>query len=200
MQMPKKDQKIYIIDDDIVLCNGLRWLLESINLKVETYHSTIDFLKEYKVDWCGCLLIDIRMPEMSGLQLQDRLIALGNPLPIIMISGHGDISMAIRAMKAGAIDFILKPFNDQQLLEQIQKALSLSIEIEIKKTVLNRYNKLSAREKEILTKILNGKMNKQISYELEISIKTVEFHRANIMQKMEADSILKLAKLDLPAN
>jgi FixJ family two-component response regulator len=196
--MSEKDQKIYIIDDDVTLCNGIRWLLESINFKVETYHSAINFLKVYKVDWCGCLLIDIRMPEMSGLQLQDRLIALGNPLPIIMISGHGDISMAIRALKAGAIDFILKPFNDQQLLEQIQKAMSLSREIEIKQSVLNRYNKLSAREKDILTKVLNGKMNKQISHELEISIKTVEFHRANIMQKMEANSILELAKLDFP--
>jgi two-component system response regulator FixJ len=198
--MSKKDQKIYIIDDDIELCNGLRWLLESINLKVETYHSAMDFLKVYKVDWCGCLLIDIRMPEMSGLQLQDRLIALGNPLPIIMISGHGDISMAVRAMKGGAIDFILKPFNDQQLLEQIQRAISLSKEIEIKQSALNRYNKLSARGKEILIKALNGKMNKQISHELGISIKTVECHRANIMQKMEAGSIVELAKLGLPIN
>lgn len=195
--MLEKNQKIYIIDDDVELCNGLRFLLESIELKVEIYHSAIDFLKAYKIAWQGCLLIDIRMPEMSGLQLQEKLVALGNLLPIIMISGHGDVSMAVRAMKAGAIDFILKPFNEQQLLEQIQKGIFLSEQIEIKQAVLNRYHKLSAREKEILTKVLSGRLNKQISFELEISIKTVEFHRANIMQKMKVNSILELAKLDL---
>lgn len=196
--MLEKEEKIYIIDDDVELCNGLKWLLESIHVRSEVYHSAIDFLKAYKDDWHGCLLLDIRMPEMSGLQLQEKLLTLGNSLPIIMISGHGDISMAVRAMKAGAIDFILKPFNEQQLLEQIQKGIAISRKIEIKQSVLSKYNNLSAREKEILTKVLNGKMNKQIAYDLGISIKTVEFHRANIMQKMETNSMIELAKFELP--
>jgi len=188
---------IYIIDDDVALCNALRWLIESVDLKVKIYHSALDFLKEYNFSWKGCLLVDIRMPIMSGLQLQDKLAEMGNLMPIIMISGHGDISMAIRAMKAGAIDFITKPFNDQILLEQIQKALELNVQTESKQTVLNCFQNLTFREQQIFEKVAEGKMNKQIAYELDISNKTVELHRSNLMKKMEAKTLAELVKMYL---
>lgn len=191
---------IYIVDDDQALCKALRWLLESIDLKVETYYSAIDFLAAYQLSWRGCLLIDIRMPSMSGLQLQERLIELGNLIPIIMITGHGDVSMAVRAMKAGAVDFITKPFNDQALLEQIQAALSLNKDLENKKTVLSRYQCLTAREQQIMSGVVSGKMNKQIAFELEISHKTVELHRAHVMQKMEARTLADLVKMHFELN
>ena len=114
---------IYVIDDDEAICKAIKWLLEPANLIVKIYHSAFTFLEEYNPNLRGCLLIDIRMPGISGLQLQERLVALGNSMPIIMLTGHGDISMAVRALKSGAFDFITKPFNDQYLLEQIQIAL-----------------------------------------------------------------------------
>jgi FixJ family two-component response regulator len=117
--------KVYIVDDDIDLCKALKWLLESNDLHVEFFHSAIDFLKSYQTSWTGCLLIDVRMPEMNGLQLVENLKNLGNQIPIIMISGHADIAMAVSAIKSGAIDFIAKPFNDQHLLQHIQSALSI---------------------------------------------------------------------------
>ena len=194
--MIKQLPKIYIVDDDIPLCKALSWLLESINLKVETFHCAMEFLKSYQTSWLGCLIIDIRMPNMSGLQLQEKLISLGNHMPILMISGHGDISMAVRAMKAGAIDFITKPFNDQQLLEQIHNALLLSKEVEDKQLISKRYSALTEREQQIMACIVSGKMNKQIAYDLEISSKTVELHRAHVMQKMEAKSLAELVRMD----
>lgn len=195
--MHNQTSVIYIVDDDPALCKALRWLLESVNLKIEAYHSAMDFLKAYQLTWQGCLLIDIRMPLMSGLQLQQKLIELGNRLPIIMISGHGDISMAVRAMKAGAIDFITKPFNDQLLLEQIQHALSTSKQTDDKLSIVRRYQSLTPREQQIMTGVVTGKMNKQIAHDLEISPKTVEFHRSNIMQKMHAKTLADLIKMNL---
>jgi two-component system response regulator FixJ len=195
--MHNQSQVIYIVDDDPALCKALRWLLESVNLKIVAYHSAIEFLQAYQLGWQGCLLIDIRMPLMSGLQLQEKLIELGNRIPIIMISGHGDISMAVRAMKAGAIDFITKPFNDQILLEQIQHALSQSKQTEIKQTLTNRYQALTAREQQIMERVVSGKMNKQIAHELDISHKTVELHRAHVMQKMEAKTLANLIRMHM---
>lgn len=195
--MSKQAPVIYIVDDDPILCKALRWLLESVNLKIEAYHSALDFLKVYQLSWQGCLLIDIRMPSMSGLQLQQKLIDLGNRMPIIMISGHGDISMAVRAMKAGAIDFITKPFNDQQLLEQIQYALSLSKQGDDKLSIISRYQSLTTREQQIMAGVVAGKMNKQIAHDLNISHKTVELHRSNVMQKMHAKTLADLIKMYL---
>lgn len=193
MQEPEK--VIYIVDDDKALCKALCWLLESINLKVIAYHSALDFLSAYDVNWLGCLLIDIRMPDMSGLQLQEKLIELSNRMPIIMISGHGDISMAVRAMKAGAVDFITKPFNDQVLLEQIQKALMLNKQVANRHSVQMHYQQLTPREQQILSGVVAGKMNKQIAFELDISHKTVELHRAHVMQKMGAKTLADLVKM-----
>lgn len=191
------EQVIYVIDDDKAICKALSWLLESVELKVEIYHSAADFLKDYQLSWRGCLLIDVRMPLTSGLQLQDKLRELGNLMPIIMISGHGDISMAIRAMKAGAVDFITKPFNDQTLLEQIQNALKLNAQTSSKQSILSCYQQLTQREQQVFSKVVEGKMNKQIAYELNISNKTVELHRANLMKKMETKTLADLIKMYL---
>lgn len=122
-------QKIYIVDDDQALCKALRWLLESNNFVAETFHSASEFLKSYQTSWSGCLIVDIRMPEMNGLQLLENLKALGNKIPIIMVSGHADIATSARAIKEGVMDFIAKPFNDQHLLQQIQNALVLNNKI-----------------------------------------------------------------------
>ncbi len=188
-------QIIYVIDDDEAICKAIKWLLETANLEVKIFHSALAFLKEYSPALRGCLLIDVRMPEMSGLQLQEKLIALGNTIPIIMLTGHGDIAMAVRALKAGAIDFITKPFNDQALLEQIQNALLINKLKNDIEEIWKRYKTLSQREQQILSKIVAGKMNKAIAYELNISIKTTEAHRAHIMEKMNAKNLVDLIKM-----
>lgn len=193
MQNPQST--IYVIDDDEAIGKSVKWLLESANLNVKIYHSALTFLEEYNVNLRGCLLIDVRMPSMSGLQLQERLISLGNSMPIIMITGHGDIPMAVRALKAGAFDFITKPFNDQSLLEQIQMALLKEKKSNNVEEIRKRYKLLSVREREIMDSIIIGKMNKAIAYDLNISIKTVELHRANVMEKMQAGNFAELVKM-----
>jgi two-component system, LuxR family, response regulator FixJ len=191
---------VYIVDDDAALCKALRWLLESIDLRVETFHSAMDFLRNYNPNWNGCLLIDVRMPDMSGLQLQEQLIIKGNLLPIIMLSGHGDISMAVRAMKAGAIDFITKPFNEQVMLEQIQKGLAINKNHEYKREVAKLHSKLSEREQQVFSCIVEGKLNKLIADELHLSPKTIELHRSHVMKKMGAKSVADLVKMYLLLN
>lgn len=190
-----KQDTIYVVDDDEPICKAIQWLLEPANLEVKIYHSALTFLKNYNLNLRGCLLIDVRMPGMSGLQLQEQLISLGNTMPIIMLTAHGDVSMAVRALKAGAFDFITKPFNDQNLLEQIQSALLKDKNKSNMEDIWKRYKMLSNREKEIMECIIIGKMNKTIAYELDISIKTVELHRANIMQKMQAKNLVELVKM-----
>lgn len=195
---PKKHPTIFIIDDDLEMRNSLSWLMESVQLKVEVFSNAIDFLKKYDPNRTGCILLDVRMPGFSGLELLDSLMALKNPLPVIVITGHGDIPMAIRAMKSGATDFILKPFNDQHLIEQIQKALlhnsgpATSLEA---KSILTRFSKLTQREKEVMILVVEGKLNKQIAHKLNIAISTVEYHRSRMMRKMQAKNIAELVKM-----
>ncbi len=194
---------VFVIDDDPALCESLRWLMESIGLKVRVYSNAKDFLTEYHTEMKGCLLIDIRMPGMSGFELQEALIANHNRLPIIMITGHGDIPMAVRALKAGAIDFITKPFNAQQLLEQVQKAINQDAhrpEIPEYASLANRFASLTSREKEVMERVVSGKLNKEIAYELEISLKTVELHRSHVMQKIQVKSLAELVKYYLILN
>lgn len=189
---------VFVIDDDQALCQSLRWLLESVGLQVETYNSGASFLEKYNPERRGCLLIDIRMPGMSGLELQEQLIARHNLTPIIFITGHGDVPMAVRAMKAGAVDFITKPFNDQLLLELIQKAIAQDLnrpDIHQQRQYAERMAQLTARELEIMKLVVNGKLNKIIAHELGISIKTVELHRAHVMQKMQVKSLAELVKI-----
>lgn len=191
------DPSIFVVDDDQALRGSLRWLLESLKLSVQTYASADEFLSTYDPVRPGCLVLDVRMPEISGLQLQEILTQRGIRIPVIMITGHGDISMAVRAMKGGALDFIEKPFNDQELLERIQQALALDArqrqEEAHQRIAIERLDLLTPREREVLEKVLCGKHNKTIADELGISMKTVEAHRAKVMGKMGVNSPAELA-------
>lgn len=194
---------VFIVDDDPALCESLRWLMESVGLNVKNYTNAKDFLKEYSPEMKGCLLIDIRMPGMSGFELQDALIAAHNRMPIIMITGHGDIPMAVRALKAGAADFITKPFNAQQLLEQVQRVIkqdSKRAEIPEYSLIAKRFASLTIREREVMERVVKGKLNKEIAYELGISLKTVELHRSHVMQKIQVRSLADLVKYYLILN
>lgn len=204
MPNTKNIPTVYVVDDDAALCQSLSWLLESVGLPVATFTSAQAYLEQYNINQRGCLLLDIRMKGMSGFELQEKLISMGNRLPIIMITGHGDIPMAVRAMKSGAVDFITKPFNDQLLLDLVQRVLAEeSIRKEESNEVFNnsnnselleRYASLTAREREIMERVVDGKLNKQIAFELGISMKTVELHRAHVMQKMQVKSLADLVK------
>jgi two-component system response regulator FixJ len=193
------DQNIFIVDDDETLRGSLRWLLESLKLNVHTYASAREFLLSYDPAQPGCLLLDVRMPEISGLQLQDILKERGIRIPIIIITGHADVSMAVRAMKAGALDFIEKPFNDQDLLENVQQALEIDTrqrrEEDQQRIASEHLASLTSREREVLEKVLYGKPNKRIAAELGISTKTVEAHRSKVMEKIGVNSPLELASV-----
>jgi two-component system, LuxR family, response regulator FixJ len=190
------DPTIFVVDDDQAVRDSLRWLLESLRLKVETYASATEFLASGKPSRPGCLVLDVRMPEVSGLQLQEILAARRVRLPVIMITGHGDVSMAVRAMKFGALDFIEKPFNDQLFLECIQRGLQVNArqrrQDTERQTVQTRLASLTARERDVLERVVAGKPNKVIASELGISARTVEVHRAHLMEKMAADSLAAL--------
>ena len=191
------DPNIFVVDDDEALRASLRWLLESLKLHVQTYASAHEFLMNYEAAQPGCLLLDVRMPEISGLQLQDMLKKRSIRIPVIIITGHGDVSMAVRALKGGAVDFIEKPFNDQELLECVQQALTVDAcqrhEEEQRRIASDRLKSLTPREGEVLEKVLCGKLNKTIAAELGISMKTVEAHRAKIMEKMGVHTAYELA-------
>ena len=192
---------IVVVEDDPAVCKSLSWLFGSVHLKTELYSTADAYLQAYNPHQYGCLLIDIRLPGMSGLQLLELLVQRHNPIPVIIITGHGDIALAIRAMKLGAKDFILKPFNDDVLLEQIQKIVSESYEYQkLYRQFSNCAEKLTAREKEIMERVVKGKLNKVIASELGISLSTVELHRANIMQKLHVKSVAELVKIHLLLN
>lgn len=193
------DPSIFVIDDDQTLRGSLRWLLESLRHNVQTYASAREFLSAYDPVQPGCLVLDVRMPEISGLQLQEILTQRGIRIPVIMITGHGDVSMAVRAMKAGALDFIEKPFNDQELLDRVQQALAMDArqrrEEAHRQIAIERLELLTPREREVLEKVVSGKHNKVIATELGISMKTVEAHRAKVMEKMAVNSAAELASM-----
>ena len=195
----KKEATVFVVDDDDAMRESLTWLIESVGLNVETYASADDFLKSYYPGRPGCVLLDVRMPGMSGLELQGHLQQQQVNVPVIMITGHGDVPMAVRAMKAGAIDFIEKPFNDEQLLESIRNALSIDDtrrdEQAFKAEIASRLAQLTPRESEVMDMVTAGKSNKEIANTLGVSAKTVEAHRAKVMEKMEAGSLAELVRL-----
>jgi two-component system response regulator FixJ len=195
------DAIVYVVDDDHAMVESLSWIIESVGLRAKTYTCAHDFLAEYNPDQHGCLLLDVRMPGMSGPELQAKLNILGATLPIIFISGHGDVPLAVRVMKAGAIDFLTKPFNDQVLLESINKALrddkTNREKLQECARAEAKFALLSPREVQVLQGIVSGKQNKVISSELKISLKTVEAHRASVMKKMDVKSVPDLVKLVL---
>lgn len=202
--MNAQENTVYIVDDDPSVRHSLTWLIESVGQNVRTYASPGEFLAEYQEGGPGCLILDVRMPETSGLDLQEQLNRSGFTLPIIIITGHADVPMAIRALKAGAFDFIEKPFNDQLLIERIQQAIEhchdLTQKHQRRQASKQRLSKLTPRERQVLDGVVAGKSNKVLAKELDISIKTIEVHRANLMSKMEAESLSDLIRKTLTAS
>ena len=197
-QVSTPEQIIYLVDDDEALRDSLAWLLESQGFKVAAFASAEDFLKAWRPEFNGCLLLDVRMPGMSGLELHERLRAQYSTLPIIFITGHGDVPMAVAALKKGAVDFIEKPFNGTELLRLVSQCLVTEQEHRARRRqdaeVSRRLDQLTQREREVLDLIIAGKLNKQIADVLGISIKTVEVHRARVMEKMAAQSLAELVQ------
>lgn len=196
--MTVPEPTIFIVDDDKAVRDSLRWLINSINLKVEAFASASEFLNAYDPEHPGCLVTDVRMPGMSGLELQKELSERGIQLPVIIITGHGDVEMAVRAMKGGAFDFIEKPFPDQNLLDVVQKAVDFDLKARKVRSqqeeILALLDRLTPRERQVLGLIVAGESNKGIAYHLNISDKTVEAHRAKVMEKTEARSLAELMK------
>lgn len=193
--------KIYIVDDEEAMRDSLTWMLEGESYETQCFPSAEDFLGALSDDMAGCLVLDVRMPGMSGLELQERLLAMGNHLPVIFITGHGDVPMAVSALQRGACDFVQKPFEDQDMLARIRKALTLDCQRTAQRqrdtALLQRVKQLSSREYEVMRLVVEGKLNKQIADELDISMKTVEAHRSRIMDKMGARTIPELVKINL---
>ena len=194
---------VFVVDDDQAIRNSLKWLIESVGLQVETYASADEFMRSYYPGRAGCLLLDVRMPGMSGLELQEYLARNDIPIPIIIITGHGDVPMAVRAMKAGAIDFIDKPFNDELLLESIRNALAIDQRQREhqgrRAEIAARLAHLTPREHEVMEMVTEGRSNKEIATDLGVSTKTVEAHRARVMEKMEAGSLAELVRMVMAA-
>lgn len=192
---------IFIVDDDSAVRDALKLLLRSVGQAVETYGSAQEFLDAYGEDRPGCLVLDIRMPGMSGLELQQKLNERHSILPIIFITGHGDVPMAVEAMQAGAVDFIQKPFRDQDLIDRINQALekdsSNRAALGERNDIRRRLETLTPREREVLDLVVHGKANKVIAGDLKLSQRTVEIHRARVMEKMQASSLAHLVRMVL---
>jgi two-component system, LuxR family, response regulator FixJ len=194
---------VFVVDDDQAMRSSLEWLIESIGMKVKTYDSADDFLSSYYPGRAGCLLLDVRMPGMSGLELQAHLAREDSRLPVIIITGHGDVSMAVKAMKAGAVDFIEKPFHDEDLLSSIRNALDFdekqrSLQSQ-RAQIATRLAELTPREHEVMEMVTDGLANKEIAALLGVTAKTVEAHRARVMDKMQAGSLAELVRMVLIA-
>jgi len=201
MNLPHAQGTVHIVDDDEAVRDSLRWLLEANGYRVRAYASAETFLDEYDSTQLGVLIADIRMPGMSGLELQEQLIARESIMPVVFITGHGDVPMAVSTMKKGAIDFLEKPFNESDLrdivarmFEQAAERISVVQAQRDHEAILAR---LTAREQQVLERIVAGRLNKQIADDLGISIKTVEAHRANIMEKLEVTTVADLMKVAL---
>jgi FixJ family two-component response regulator len=190
---------VFIVDDDEAMRDSLAWLLESNGLRVRSFESGEAFLDAWRADMAGCLVLDVRMPGISGLELHERLQALNSPLPIIFVTGHGDVPMAVSALKKGAADFIEKPFNDKEILRLIEQCLATDREQQSRRRryaeISGRLAALTPREREVMDLMAAGRLNKQIADDLGISIKTVEVHRSRVMDKMEVRSVAELVQL-----
>lgn len=192
---------IYVVDDDEAFRDSLRWLLEGAGYRVEAFAQAESFLASFQPGAGACLVLDVRMPGRSGLELQEEMVRQGHVIPIIFVTGHGDVPMAVNAVKNGAFDFIEKPFKDQALLTLIENAVSLNVsalEGEAQRlSAVTRLSLLTQREREVMELVVAGRKNKQIADELGISIKTVEVHRARMMEKTGATSVAELVQLTL---
>jgi FixJ family two-component response regulator len=195
----KQDPVVFVIDDDRMIRDGLQGLIRSVGLRVETFASAQDFLAAKRPDVPACLVLDVRMPGVSGLDLQLKLSEAGIHIPIIFITGHGDIPMSVRAMKEGAYEFLTKPVRGQDLLDAIQKAIASDRERRKEREELNevreRFLTLTPREKEVLNLVVAGLLNKQIADQLGMSELTVKTHRAHVMEKTNAESLAHLVRM-----
>lgn len=198
--IPKKGT-VYVVDDDEAVRDSLQWLLEGKDYRVRCFDSAESFLSRYDPREVACLIVDIRMGGMTGLELQDRLIERKSPLPIVFITGHGDVPMAVEAMHHGAFDFIQKPFRDQELLDRINQALTWDQEHrsdeDYRRGVIERFQSLTPREREVMDCVVRGLANKVIAMDLSLSQRTVEIHRARVMEKMNARSLADLVRMSL---
>jgi two-component system, LuxR family, response regulator FixJ len=199
-----KGPTIYVVDDDDSMRQAIALLLRTVGYNPVVLARPSDFLAKFDASTHGCLVVDVRMPEMSGLEVQQQLNRAGAILPVIFITGHGDIPMAVQAMKDGAFDFLTKPFRDQDLLDRINNALKQDAEnrtaIEMHADLRARADSLTPREREVLALIVEGKANKVVAIDLGLSERTVEIHRANVMEKMGARSVALLVKMHLTLN
>lgn len=201
MTTPQNPNLIFIVDDDEAVRDSLRWLLEANGYKVKTYDGAEAFLNAYSPDEIAVLIVDVRMPGMSGLELQEELNARNAPIPVVFITGHGDVPMAVSTIKKGAIDFLEKPFNEADLRTIVARMFEQAIEraghLQEQKNLEAILSRLTSREQQVLERIVAGRLNKQIAGDLNISIKTVEAHRANIMEKLEVTTVADLMKIAL---
>ncbi|MCK5866634.1 response regulator FixJ [Marinobacter adhaerens] len=194
-------QTVYVVEDDEAVRDSLELLLKSDGKPVKTYESATAFLKDYSDKMAGCIVLDIRMPGMDGMELQKKLNEKHSILPIIFVTGHGDVPMAVDAMKEGAVDFIQKPYREEALLEKIESALKQDLEqrksLDEKQEIIRRIKSLTPREHEIMDRMIAGQANKVIAIELEISQRTVEIHRSRVMHKMGTHSLAHLVRMVL---
>jgi Response regulator len=197
--MKKADQLVFVIDDDPSMRTAIKELIEAVGLSCQTFESGQEFLVAELPDIPSCLVLDVRLPGLSGLNLQRELTERGIQIPVIFITGHGDIPMSVQAMKAGAMEFLTKPFRDQDLLDAIEQATERDRAERRQRTemgdLVDRSETLTPREREVMRLVVAGLLNKQIASELGISEKTVNVHRSQVMQKMRADSLAELVRM-----
>jgi len=197
--MKDRPALVFIVDDDDAVRNSIRLLMKSLGLATKPLSTAQEFLSTYDPQQPGCLILDVRMPGMSGLELQQQLNMRGAIIPVIFITGHGDVPMAVEAMQQGAFDFLQKPFRDQDLIERVQRALakdqSNRAELSERAKVRERFDSLTPREREVLALVTRGKANKVMAADLNVSQRTVEIHRARVMEKMHASSLAQLVRM-----
>ena len=196
---PDQSPTAYVVDDDESIRTLWRWLMESHGIAVKTFATASEFIESYRSGSAGCLVLDLRLPGMSGLELQEYLNGRGIEIPIVFVTGYGDVPAAVSALKGGAVDFIQKPFSHREVLAIIANAFQRDAELRDKRArqsrIAGRLATLTEREREVLQRIIEGKPNKIIASELDISVKTVEFHRAKVMEKAGVDSVAELVQV-----
>ena len=197
--MNARSAKVFVVDDDVTICVAVSRLIRSAGLQVETFGTAAECLSDDRLRDADCLVLDVHLPDLSGLELQEKLTELGLELPIVFITGRGDIPMSVRAMKAGALEFLIKPFDNQQLLDAIQQGIARCQHARLDEEKLSdlqrRYLSLTPRERQVFTLVVRGLLNKQIAGELGTAEKTVKIHRSQVMKKMDAASLPDLVRM-----